>query len=212
MDGRFDVTRAGVVFGVAELSENGLMQDIRFDGSAPDDKNVYRLAAVCGGEYVQLGVPVPDKSGTLTLKKSLSRAAVRALGFALPSAFELVLPGEERSGVINDRAVELDNESEIIIVPLMSEPEQQKAATAGHDNWRSAPNPSVMFAENGALSAADDIVGALIREDGELIHLAIPVSDGEPFPLMSAFCLGEPQTINDCEYLVFKLKNGAFTA
>ena len=220
MDGRFDVTRAGLVFGVAELSENGLMQDISFAGSAPDDKNVYRLAAVCAGQYVALGVPVPDKSGTLTLKKSLSRAAVRVLGFVLPSAFELVLPGEECGDVFDNEVVEFDNEQEIIIVPPMPElnhePEPETKAqavtTTGRDNWRNAPNPSVMFTENGALSAVDDIVGALIREDGEFIHLVIPVSDGEPFPLMSAFCLGEPQTINGGEYLVFKLKNGAFTA
>ena len=189
MDGRFDVTRAGIQIGVAELSQNGLMQDIYFSGNAPDNENVYRLAAVCGGQYVLIGVPVPDRNGRLTLKKSLSKTSVRALGFASPTGFELVLPDESYG----------DTE---VSVPV----------NTGAGDWRPVAKPSVMFAENGALFAVDDIKGAFIREEDELVFLAIPVSESEPFPLMSAFCLGEPQTIDGGEFLVFKLKNGAFTA
>ena len=218
MDGRFDVTRAGALIGEARLSKNGLMQDINFSGSAPDSENVYRLAAVCGEQYVLLGVPVPDRNGTLTLKKSLSRTTIRALGLDSPTAFELVLPGESYGSNEKRSAIEPDAMPESIIAEITEEPDLPLIADVAErrevesGDWRPIANPSVMFAENGALSTTDEIKGAIIRETGELVLLAIPISESEPFPLMSAFCLGEPQTIDGIEYLVFKLKNGAFTA
>ena len=223
MDGRFDVTRNGLTLGVVELLQTGSMLNLSFVGNAPDQNNVYRLAAVCDGQYVLLGVPVPDNGGALVLKKSLSKTAIRELGFALPTAFELVLPGESFGEVRVNVSVESKKATEIIAaptqpamtepiaVPVMQPVIEPAIIKPEQGSWRLAPNPSVMFAENGALSSADEITGALIRENGEIIELAIPVSDDEPFPIMSAFCLGEPQTINGGEYLVFKLKNGAFT-
>lgn len=297
MDGRFEVTRCGNQCGVAELSQNGLMLDVSFTGSAPDSENVYRLAAVCGGKYVPLGVPVPDKNGKLTLAKCFSKSAQRELGFSEPNAFELVLPGENFGGVeniasenkpehpaevsakenISDVVPEENPQSEPQVIKPVNpqrqgnnqrqgsmqrqnnrqsfEPQvqrhsmqrpvnrpQQKPNSPAKPNmpqkpnvpektnapelsnmpenkpsprsagWTPIANPSVMFAENGAISNASDIKGALLKDEGEFVYLAVPVSENEPFPLMSAFCLGEPQTINGAEYLVFKLKNGAFTA
>ena len=232
MDGRFDVTRGGLTLGVAELSENGLLLDVYYVGNAPDNANVYRLAAVCDGRYVILGVPVPDKSGALILKKSLSKAKKCELGFEAPTAFELVLPGENYSDAYSEKTTAPKTITEKNIppepqkftempVPIVepvnldskldaAEPVNKLPESALANVWRSVMNPSVLFTENGALSAAGDIAGALIREDSEVVYLAVPITDDAPFPLMSAFCLGEPQTINGEEYLVFKLKNGAF--
>ena len=212
MDGNFTVTRGGAEVGLVTLTQKGAKLEVVFRGAPPDSDNIYRLAAVCGGKAVTLGVPVPAEDGNIELMKSFSKTALRDLGFDAPSAFALVLPGETP-----DKPAPAPPEPEDICVempePIAEEPVAETVAVQEEtDGWRPVENPAVMFAENGALTSAGEIAGALLREDGDTVFLAVPISEDAPFPVMSAFCLGEPQEIGGSDYLVFKLKNGVFTA
>ena len=74
--------------------------------------------------------------------------------------------------------------------------------------WTPHPNPGVLFTDL-ELSKIE-ITEALIRACGDAcIELAILLKDGEPFPLMQIFSLGEVQVIESKAYLVFKIKDGS---
>ncbi|NLB30001.1 MAG: hypothetical protein GX823_07305, partial [Clostridiales bacterium] len=180
MDGRFDVTRAGVQYGVAELSQNGFMQDISFTGTAPDNNNVYRLAAVCGGRYVMLGVPVPDKSGRLTLVKSLSKTSCRELGFDSPGEFELVLPGENYVGQNDAQAEdEAGQKSD-------SEPEnhlEAKDASPEPEAYIPMPSPPRENIQRHNMQNQNPWTRTQPRQSGKPAYTVKPDTPEKPVPL-----------------------------
>jgi hypothetical protein len=55
--------------------------------------DVLRLAAVCGGAYVPLGVMIPS-DGALRMKKSFTKNALAAMGYQDTTLFCLIKPGE----------------------------------------------------------------------------------------------------------------------
>ncbi len=91
--GEFPVSAGGRNVGSVTVSQNGLMTvfDSACEHTGPD---VFRLAAVCGGRAVTLGVFIPDQAGTLRLKKSYSKNALAAIGFAAPESYHLARPDE----------------------------------------------------------------------------------------------------------------------
>ena len=73
--------------------------------------------------------------------------------------------------------------------------------------WTPHPNPGVLFRdpELGKI----EIEGALTRLCGDTcIELAVPLLDGEPFPFMQLFSLGEACAIDGKAYLVFRIEDG----
>ncbi|MDR0446112.1 MAG: hypothetical protein LBH17_03645 [Oscillospiraceae bacterium] len=224
MQSTFTVTRAGNTLGELSLAQNGAITELNYSGYAPDSENIYRLAAVCAGEYVSLGVPAPSDAdgGRFELKKKLSKNVVRELGFIEPSAFELILPGEIYSKAPPAPA------SPPPITPSPSKPTppvppttkssaQNKTRPVQNaarltEKWTPEPNPERLFSDGGAAAITDAVKGALSRRENGIVFLAAPVSEDAPFPMMPVFCFGTPETIDDARYLVFKLKNGALTA
>ncbi|MDR0904911.1 MAG: hypothetical protein LBN00_01840 [Oscillospiraceae bacterium] len=215
---KFNVTRNDLVYGVAAVTRNGLMTEIDFSGTAPDEK-IYRLAAVCNGGYVTLGVAAPDDNGKLSFRKSYSKNALRDLGFADPDGFALVLPGESVSA------------------PEPAAPVFAPAPTPAPTTAAAAPEPPAPLSEGGVAQRqgelsplfaplADasslfaepsgycdgELTGALARREGGITYLAVPLDAGEPFPLIPVFCFGEPERIDGRDFLVFKLNNGILTA
>lgn len=101
--GDFPVYAQGNIVGSVNVSQNGLMTvfDCTCDYKSRD---VLRLAAVCGGDYVPLGVIMPlggkmpdgggQPSGALRLKKSFSRNALESLGYRDARSFHLIRQGE----------------------------------------------------------------------------------------------------------------------
>jgi hypothetical protein len=89
---KYKVTRAGAAVGEASVYAEGLRTVIEAR-CAPSGGGVLRLAAVCGGEYITLGVAAPS-GGELTFRKAYSKNALRELGFTEPEYFALVKSGE----------------------------------------------------------------------------------------------------------------------
>jgi len=73
--------------------------------------------------------------------------------------------------------------------------------------WTPHPNPGVLF-QDSELNKIE-IKDALSRPCGETcIELAVPLREGEPFPLMQLFSLGEACAIDGKAYLVFRIEDG----
>jgi hypothetical protein len=89
---QFDVTRLGNTVGAVSVEQQGLNTRFDCDCAAPGAE-LLRLAAVCGGEVVALGVMMPE-GGRLKFGKRFSRNALRELGYSEPSAFILTAPGD----------------------------------------------------------------------------------------------------------------------
>ena len=102
--GNFPVTARGGTVGSVTVSQSGLMTVFNCTCRCKS-REILRLAAVCGGRYVTLGVPVPDnvaaaspdpaaapasEAGALCLKKSFSKKALGDLGYDSPLAFHLI--------------------------------------------------------------------------------------------------------------------------
>jgi hypothetical protein len=214
---KFNVTRNGLVYGVAAVTQNGLMTEIDFSGTAPDGK-IYRLAAVCGGAYVPLGVAAPDDNGKLSFRRSYSKNALRDLGFSTPDAFALILSGEipapEPEPVPSPAPTPAVGDDVHIVPPSPPAPER---VVEDADPYVKTPffaplaNPSSLFSEPSGYCDGE-LSGALARYEDGITYLAVPLDAGEPFPLLPVFCFGEPERIDGRDYLVFKLNNGILTA
>ena len=85
-------------------------------------------------------------------------------------------------------------------------PEPPKAAGV----WTPIADPSVLFSDPDTADACRNANGALTMERNGVRFLAIPVSSGEPFPMMPVLCFGDSAQIGGREYIVFKSKNGKF--
>jgi len=73
--------------------------------------------------------------------------------------------------------------------------------------WTPHPNPGVLFRDPELNKI--EVGGALTRSCGDAcIELAVPLLDGEPFPLMQLFSLGEACAIMGKAYLVFRIEDG----
>lgn len=74
--------------------------------------------------------------------------------------------------------------------------------------WTAVFNPGVLFADAQLKTAAGGIAGAISRQKGKILELAIPFEVGKPFPLMPIFCLGRWDEIDGITYLIFSLEDG----
>lgn len=88
LTGDYPVIAEGRSVGSLNISQNGLMTVFN---CACDFKSheIFRLAAVCGGKYVPLGVMAPE-AGILRLKKSCTKNALAGLGYQDTDIFHLI--------------------------------------------------------------------------------------------------------------------------
>jgi hypothetical protein len=285
--GEYGVTRLGRLAGTLRVSQDGLMTVLDCDCERVGEE-IYRLAAVCGGEYVPIGVMMPD-GARLRFSKRLTKNAVRELLPNEPDAFEIILPGENPAAAPSDdrgQPVDMPPKSEPRDMPRLTVnpitpttsapraelkwlldgdrrfrpiqsggetlnnreldsrhspspksdlthgcetpimPEAKKPADtlprseapaipespAPRGFWAPIGDPAILFRDNDAELITGEVTGALTRNDGDIMLLAIPISQDTPFPMMPVFCFGDPEVIDGREYVVFKIKNGLLTA
>lgn len=97
--GDFPVMAGGKTVGRLNIEQVGLM--LVFNCTCEyKSRDVLRLAAVCGGKYVPLGVMIPDTEaqsgvhkGSLHLKKSLTKNTLTSIGYDEAVSFHLIKPG-----------------------------------------------------------------------------------------------------------------------
>lgn len=92
MTGSFPVTADGAAVGRVSISKNGLL--LVFDCTCShNSRDILRLAAVCRGKYVPLGVMAPE-AGFLRLKKSYTKNALQSAGYEDTGLFHLIRPDD----------------------------------------------------------------------------------------------------------------------
>lgn len=88
--GDFPVRLDGAVVGRVTITQDGLL--IVFSCTCDyRPRDILRLAAVCRGKYVPLGVMAPE-AGLLRTKKSFTRNALLNAGYEDPESFHLIRP------------------------------------------------------------------------------------------------------------------------
>lgn len=92
--GNLPVYADGRSVGTVTVSQNGLMTV--FDCACFfNSGDILRLAAVCAGRYVPLGVVMPeDRPDTLRFNKSFSKNTLASMGYDDPLSYHLIRPGE----------------------------------------------------------------------------------------------------------------------
>jgi len=95
--------------------------------------------------------------------------------------------------------------------PEQEAPEEESAEqepSQPSSGWVPVEDPSVIFTDADIADACRNSKGALMMEVDGFTILAIPMTPGEPFPMMPVFCFGESDKIDGREYIIFKVKNG----
>ncbi len=153
--GKFPVYLDGQSVGSVTVFQNGLMTvfDSTCDNKSSD---VLRLSGVSGGRTAALGVMIPDKAGTLRLKKSFSKNALTNLGLPDSATFYLLRPGELGADAAPAPPIE---------------PQTSPAA----DNQAADSNPP---ADNQAIASSGDNSGTVSPAAKE--NAASPAADNRP--------------------------------
>jgi hypothetical protein len=91
-EGTFKVSMAGTPVGEVSLTQEGLMTVVSCVCIQPCD-DVLRLAAVCNGKYVPVGVMMPERD-TLRLCKKFSRNTLALIGLEYTEEWHLIRAGD----------------------------------------------------------------------------------------------------------------------
>ncbi len=143
--GSFPVTADGAVAGRVTITQNGLM--LVFDCTcAYSTRDILRLAAVCRGKYIPLGVMMPQsgrpEAGNLHTKKSFSKNALISAGYEDTELFHLIRPDDVYS---EPEAAEPEPEVQAGGV-LNSEPEEPACDLPSQDSgsivYNDFPDPT----------------------------------------------------------------------
>jgi hypothetical protein len=236
VNGNFSVVADGKNVGSVHIEQNGLMTVFNCACSYKSN-DVLRLAAVCGGHYVPLGVMAPD-AGVLRLKKSYSKNALISVGYNDPTAYHLIRAGEVYTGAPASAPENNETASEEVVyndfpdptdyyyepepeaepVPRASEavPQTAQVNPSGkmpnaEGGWVHIANPCVLFSDLGAQESCEGVSNALTMERDGYVLLAVPVSPNEPFPMMPVFCFGSSGEVSGQDCVIFKIRNGNLT-
>ena len=194
ISGAYPITKNGQSVGSVNISVTGLMTVFEASSGFYGD-GVYRLFAASENTISPIGVMMPHDNG-LHMTKSFTKAALSALSITPDTAFFLAKAGE----------IPLSAPSPA--PPPEAAPPSEPPVSA---DWHPINDPAVLFHDSDIANACKNARGALIRSAGDTTFLAIPATDDEPFPMMPVFCLGEPETIEGREYIIFSAKNGSIS-
>jgi hypothetical protein len=92
--GEFTVFAGSRRAGTVSISQNGLMT--AFDCACTSaSREILRLAAVCAGRYIPLGVMIPgDRPDVLRFTKSFSKNTLASMGYDNATAYHLIRSGD----------------------------------------------------------------------------------------------------------------------
>ena len=173
----------GENIGSARIEKLGIRFMVTADVKEVDAKTPFRLAAVCGTQVIPLGVMMPKKGG-YTYGKTFTSSALREMGIGEISGFAII---EEPN----------DNK-----IPA------SVRVRADAANWVQETEPGAYLEEGEFRRLFSACKETLMRCEGEITYLAVPLVKGEEFPVMPVFCLGEAWKINGGLYIVFRIRNG----
>lgn len=184
--GAYPVNYADKCLGEVKIERLGIRFSICGSISGIDIEGPFRLAALSGGKTVPIGVMLP-KGGGFGYAKLFSAAALVQLGIRDIAGFT----------IITDHPVTEE-----------AEPMQTEAVSTAESEWANTAAPWQYFEEGEFRRVFSACGRALVRQDGDVLYLAVPLVKDEEFPVMPVFCLGEVWKINDELHLVFKIHDG----
>lgn len=181
--GEFPVIYNGIEYGKAKVERDGIRFKISAQISGFYEDKPFRLGALANGGAVPLGVMLPSGEQYI-FSRVYSSNELKELEIYEISNFTII------------RADESENTIKTAPQPL----------TAEESGWEESDEPSMYIAEGEFRHAFSECKKALIRREGEITYIAVPVIKGEEFPVMQLFCLGEAWKIGGELHLVFKVK------
>ena len=117
------------------------------------------------------------------------------------------------------RGAETMRRAQELLTAKQAEDADKTAANTDNDSFDGAAAQGYApISDAAGLFAEPDIYcegtieGALVKVEGSVTHLAVPMRVDTPFPLLSIFCFGEPIRMGETDYLVFRLREGVVTA
>ena len=205
--GSYPVVYGGKTLGNARIEKLGIRYSIAAETEEPEMEKPFRLAAVCQDRVTPLGVMLP-KSGGFVFSKIFSREALLELGIDTISGF--TLGGEAVAARAEKEEKETVSEMEEKIEGEPKEEESVPAETAApaDDVWERTDTPWLYIEEGEFRRVFSACREALVRRDGDVTCLAVPILKDELFPVMQVFCLGEVWKINERLHLVFRIREG----
>jgi len=182
----YPVNYCGDDIGSARIEKLGIRFVITADIKEVEAKTPFRLAAVCGAQIIPLGVMFPKKDG-YTYGRTFTISAMRELGIGEIKKFTIIEDGDDNKQPKSSH-VRVDSAS-----------------------WVKESEPGVLLKEGEFRRLFSACKETLVRCEGEITYLAVPLIKGEEFPVMPVFCLGEAWKINGGLYIVFRIRNGKLT-
>ncbi|MGM9521528.1 MAG: hypothetical protein ACI3VB_03525 [Oscillospiraceae bacterium] len=85
---------------------------------------------------------------------------------------------------------------------------RQRLAVPGAEGWYFEPEPWRLFSDASLSSLCRGLDGAMVRDNGTSIFLALPYSPNSPFPLIPAFRSGSAATIGGKSFIVYRIEDG----
>lgn len=222
--GEFPVTADGAVVGRVTITQDGLLTVFSCICEYKT-LDILRLAAVCRGKYVPLGVMIPE-AGLLRTKKSFTKNALLNAGYEDSELFHLIRPEDVYREPAAEETAPPEQSGQPAVYNDFPDPETYdfdygndnpepaadtqdiSAAPETADGWLPLPNPGILFEDECIQEACRDIKNALVKEDDGYLLLAVPVRAAEPFPLMPVFCFGTSGQAGGQDCIIFKIKNG----
>ena len=181
----YSVVCGGQDKGTAVIEKEGIRFRVSAEIKECDIEGPFRLAAVCGGSIVPVGVMLPNGDG-YSYYKIFTESALRDKGISEVSGFTIVGSMPEAK----------------------EEPPEPARNTSGISGWEKTDTPWLYIEEGEFRHVFSACREALVRNEEEICYLAVPLMKGEEFPVMPVFCLGEIQKIDGKLYLVFKISSG----
>ena len=152
--------------------------------------------------------PEPNTSNPAELALPTENEPQATSGRPETRGAEVLRRAKELSETARMSAEQSPEVSPIAAEPTLPQESPENAVTHG---YTPVENATALFAEPNAYSEGP-IEGAMMRVEGEVTLLAVPMRIDAPFPLLSIFCFGEPTRMGDTDYLVFRLRDGVLVA
>ena len=181
------ITDRGEIAGTLTVSFDGLRQTM--EGTCRDPGKLCRLAVICQGKRVPIGVMQPE-AGRLSIRKSFTKNELHRLQVKDPEAAVLLYEGDETENCEVEKKETL--------------PTTRKEHSISN-GWKDAEDCVPMPAGETVMDVLKTSEGVLCRESDGDTEIAVPIEEKSDFSAIQLVSVGEVELIDGKEYLKVKI-------